>query len=223
MSENSIKKNQCLKELQLNTPDIHPILNYLTNVEGKQDGACFVLPQVINNVIVYNKIIKKTDNIEPESELNFSDNTVNNILTDKSPITNITDMVDTRKTKSSKLNKQQNELINFSFPINENNFLDIIFNITNIKQLINWFIAYDMDDVKTIDLVLNLFWKNYYESINENITEFNELNFLIVKYLYGKVLTHNEIQQLSNKIISKNYGKNIKYLEKIKKYIDELV
>lgn len=212
-----IKKNQCLKkELEPNIPNIHPLINYLMEYPNLKEKQHFVLPQVENNIIIYNKNLKTcVDNkinsdSSSDSELFFSDDNINK---NKSPSTDIFKTV----TSSNK----SNDYISFSFPINSNNFLDVIFNITNINQLINWLTTYDINDKNTIDLVLNMFWTNHYATVNDNINEFNELNFLIVKLLFNKVLTNDKVQQLSNKIISKNYGKNIVYLEKIKKYINE--
>ena len=115
-----------------------------------------------------------------------------------------------------------NNSINFSFPINSNNFLDIVFGITNITQLTGWFIGYNIEDKKTINLVLSLFWENYYETINDNMNEFVYLNSLIAKLLFFKKITTEESLKISNKLISENYGTKIKYLEKIKKYINEI-
>ena len=61
----------------------------------------------------------------------------------------------------------------------------------------------------------------YYETINDNMDEFIYLNSLISKLLFFKKITTEESQKISNKLISENYGTKIKYLEKIKKYIDQ--
>lgn len=211
-----IEKNKCLKkELEPNIANIHPLINYLMQFPNLTEKQHFVLPQVENNIIIYNKKIKNcTDNkseSDSDSELIFSD----------SQIINKEDSSNIFKTGTNNLTQINDNNVSFSFPINSNNFLDIIFNITNINQLINWFRTYDLNDKDTINIVLNLFWKNYYSTVNDNISEFNELNFLIVKLLFNKTLNHDKLQELSNKIISKNYGKNIVYLEKIKKYINK--
>jgi hypothetical protein len=48
---------------------------------------------------------------------------------------------------------------------------------------------------------------------------FIKLNKIIIKYIYNKDILDIDLRNLSNKIIRKYYGKKIKYLEKIKKYI----
>lgn len=211
-----IGKNKCLKkELEPNIPNIHPLINYLMEFPNLTEKQHFVLPQVENNIIIYNKKIKNcTENkseSESDSDLIFSD----------SQIINKEDNSNIFKIGTNNLPSLNDNNVSFSFPINSNNFLDVIFNITNINQLINWLRTYDLNDKDTINIVLNLFWKNYYSTINDNIAEFNELNFLIVKLLFNKTLNNDKLQELSNKIISKNYGKNIIYLEKIKKYINK--
>lgn len=211
-----IGKNKCLKkELEPNIPNIHPLINYLMEFPNLTEKQHFVLPQVENNIIIYNKKIKNcTENkseSDSDSDLIFSD----------SQIINKEDNSNIFKIGTNNLPSLNDNNVSFSFPINSNNFLDVIFNITNINQLINWLRTYDLNDKDTINIVLNLFWKNYYSTINDNIAEFNELNFLIVKLLFNKTLNNDKLQELSNKIISKNYGKNIIYLEKIKKYINK--
>lgn len=211
-----IGKNKCLKkELEPNIPNIHPLINYLMEFPNLTEKQHFVLPQVENNIMIYNKKIKnctenKSDS-DSESDLIFSD----------SQIINKEDNSNIFKIGTNNLTSLNDNNVSFSFPINSNNFLDVVFNITNINQLINWLRTYDLNDKDTINIVLNLFWKNYYSTINDNIAEFNELNFLIVKLLFNKTLNNDKLQELSNKIISKNYGKNIIYLEKIKKYINK--
>jgi hypothetical protein len=212
IKQNIITKNTCLKKVHRNTTDIHPLLNYsLTMPNNIKNNEFFVIPYVDKNIILFNKQLSTCDqNVNNEtsvSELNFGDTLLNE---KKNDVRNIVK------------NIGANNSINFSFPINSNNFLDIVFGITNIGQLINWFIGYNIEDKKTINQVLSLFWENYYETINDNMNEFNQLNFLIAKLLFQKKLTSDESLKVSNKLISENYGKKIKYLEKIKKYIDEI-
>jgi hypothetical protein len=213
IKQNIITKNTCLKKVHRNTTDIHPLLNYsLTMPNNIKNNEFFVIPYVSKNIILFNKQLDSCDqnitNNSMSSDLNFGDTL---LLNEKK-----------NETSNAIKNININNSMNFSFPINSNNFLDIIFGITNITQLTNWFIGYNIEDKKTINLVISLFWENYYETINDNMNEFNHLNTLIAKLLFSKKLTSDESIKISNKLISENYGKKIKYLEKIKKYIDEI-
>ena len=222
MTDNIINKTTPIKELKSNTIDIHPLVNFLIELPDDKKKQYFVLPQIFNNVIIFGKDLKKSDDANlSDSELFFSDTQASNKDKDDDDDNDDDHLTKFEKIDSKSSNTPKNESINFSFPINSNNFLDVIFNITNIKQLTNWLNTYDTNDKDTVDLVLNLFWKNYYNTVDQNMTDFNELNYLIVKIMFDKILTQNEVQLLSNKIISKNYKKKIKYLEKIKKYISE--
>jgi hypothetical protein len=213
IKENIITKNTCLKKVHANTVDIHPLLNYSMSMPNDiKNNEFFVIPYVSKNIIKINKLLDSCDdqnitNKLNSPNLNFSDSLLNDKQNDPSNIIK---------------NISANNSVNFSFPINSNNFLDIVFNITNIGQLINWFMGYNIEDKKTINQVLSLFWENYYETINENMDEFIYLNSIISKLLFFKKITTEESQKISNKLISENYGTKIKYLEKIKKYIDEI-
>lgn len=217
MTDNIINKTTPIKELKSNTIDIHPLVNFLIELPDDKKKQYFVLPQIFNNVIIFGKDLKKSDDANlSDSELFFSDTQASNKDKDDDDDNDDDHLTKFEKIDSKSSNTPKNESINFSFPINSNNFLDVIFNITNIKQLTNWLNTYDTNDKDTVDLVLNLFWKNYYNTVDQNMTDFNELNYLIVKIMFDKILTQNEVQLLSNKIISKNYKKKLNIWKKSK-------
>jgi hypothetical protein len=119
-------------------------------------------------------------------------------------------------------------LLYFTLPINSNNFLDLIFNITTIEHLNEWLNYYetliiDDYDIFNINLVLDLFWKNYYNIINQNINSFINLNQKIIKIMFNKNIDIKIIEKISNKIIEVNYGKKIKYIDEIKKYLTKYI
>ena len=195
IKQNIITKNTCLKKISTNTTDIHPLINYLLTLPNNvKNNEFFVIPYVENNIILFNKQLNSCDqnitNKISSVDLNFGDKLLNE---KKNKVSNIIK------------NINMNNTINFSLPINNNNFLDIVFGITNIEQLINWFIGYNIDDIQTINLVLSLFWEKYYGTINDNLNEFNHLNFLIAKLLFSKKITSDESLKISNKLISEKY------------------
>ena len=121
-----------------------------------------------------------------------------------------------------------NPLMYFTLPINSNNFLDVIFNINTIENLYEWLHYYETIDLQTNDifimgLVLDLFWKNYYNIIDQNIDIFINLNQKLVKILFNKIISVDVISEITNKIIEENYGKKIKYIDEIKKYLTKYI
>jgi hypothetical protein len=66
---------------------------------------------------------------------------------------------------------------------------------------------------------LNLYWKNYYNKIDEDIDNFVIVNKKIFKKFLNKELNNEIILKIINRLIKNNYGKKIKYISKIKKYL----
>lgn len=116
-------------------------------------------------------------------------------------------------------NRIINPATNFGLVINSNNFLDIIFGINTINKLLEWIQNYDLEDRKTINLVLNLFWKNYYYIIDKDLDFFIRFNKVLIKIMFNKDVDIMIVSNIINRLLRKNYGKKIKYLSKIKKYL----
>ena len=192
MKLNILAKNDCLKFNNKNsTYTLHPLINYINNIEDLTDDSCIVLPQLIKNKFNY-MILKNI----------LDDNIINNdniIDDDKKDINNI------------------NPVLNFSLPINSNNFLDIVLNINTINKLYEWFKNCDIEDIQFIKLVLNLFWKNYYHILNDNLNDFYYFNQYLIKKIFKKDIKILIISKIINKMIKKYYGNEIKYLVKLKK------
>jgi hypothetical protein len=232
MSKNIIEKKTCLKDvlsgktkldpIDNHTADIHPLINYLVKMPYFDKPQCFILPQFDDNfndnIIVINKEKETLNKDNLINKLNFSDIDISESSDKADSSDKTSDKISDKSLEKSNINT--NDIFNFSFPINNNNFLDVVFNIRNIKQLINWLLIYDINDLKTINLILDLYWEKYNTIIDQNIDEFYELNKIILSLIFNKKINKTDIQIISNKIISKNYGKKIKYIDEIKKYIN---
>ena len=179
MKHKILSKDDCLKfNDKKSSYTLHPLINFIKNIENSDINSCIVLPQLIDKKS--NHIIQK----------NILDN-----------------------------NKDVNPVFNFSLPINSNNFLDIVLNINTINKLHEWFKNCDIDDIDIINLVLDLFWKNYYHIINDNLNDFYYFNQFLIKKLFNKDIKLSIIIKIINKIIKKHNDNEIKYLIKIKKYL----
>ena len=110
-----------------------------------------------------------------------------------------------------------NPLVNFTLPINSNNFLDVVLSMTTVEQLYEWLDNCNDDDKKMIKIVLDLFWKNYYSIINENIELFVKINHKIIDLFFNRKLSNEIVSSISVSFIKKYSGKKINYLNKIKK------
>jgi hypothetical protein len=185
-----LDKNDCLKLNKKNSSyTLHPLINYITNIEHLNVDLCIVLPQLTNNKLNY--IIQK-DILDDNNDT-------------KKDIYNI------------------NPVFNFSLPINSNNFLDIILNINTVNKLYEWFKSCDIENMDIIKLVLNLFWKNYYHILNDNLDDFYYFNQYLIKKIFKKDIKILIIAKIINKIIKKYYGNEIKYLVKIKKNLSKYI
>ncbi len=203
MSNNSLLKNDCINIIKPDNLSIHSLINYVYKSE-ESSNLCSTLPYVSKNVINFFNDENNTTNNNIEIKLDID---LNSESTNKLP-SNVPDLLD--------------PVLNFSFPINNNNFIEIVFNITSINKLSEWFDYYDLSDRDTVDLVLDLFWLNN-TTINENIDQFILLNQKIIKIIFNNEITINESTKIVNKLIKNNYGKRIKYLDKIKKYLTKYI
>jgi len=196
-----IQKEDCLNIINLNKIDkeityIHPLFNYY-NTDNFKKEKCYILPTLNENKLeIIKDNYKDSDNIIINSDL-FSESTIN---TDN----NVKDI---------------NPLLYFTLPINSNNFLEIVFNISNLSQLNQWINLIESSEIKLLDFVLNLYWKNYYNKIGEEIDNFIIVNKKIFKKFLNKDLSNDIILKIINRLIKNNYGKKIKYISKIKKYL----
>jgi len=172
---------------------IHPLFNYYNKDNLKKEKS-YILPQMIDNKI---NIIKE----------NTSDK--DNIIINSDSLSEITEnkIIDI------------NPLLYFTLPINSNNFLEIVFNISNLSQLNQWINLIDKSELQLLDFVLNLYWKNYYNTIDEDIDNFIIVNKKIIKKFLDREMTNEIILKIINRLIKNNYGKKIKYISKIKKYL----
>ena len=112
-----------------------------------------------------------------------------------------------------------NPLMYFTSPINSNNFLELVFNISNPYQLNQWINLLDSSEIKLLRFVLNLYWKNYYNKIDDDMDNFIVVNKKIFRKFLNKNIDDKIIIKIINRLIKNNYGKKIKYISKIKKYL----
>jgi hypothetical protein len=193
-----LNKNDCIKKIT-NPVYIHPLLNMLYVDDKIKNDECMVLPQVNKNKQEYVKHI-----VENEEKIIFDIDESNKI----------------KKTVEKKVIKTDfDPVIYFSLPINSNNFLEIVFNITNLIQLEKWINSINNDNKKALDTVMDLFWINCFDKIDEDLDIFIKINQQIIYIILNKKIDIDIMTKVVNKLIKKNYGKKIKYITKIKKYL----
>lgn len=198
MLNNIVEKKECLgtinkNNISKNIKYIHPLINTFKEEQIDKE-KCYILPQLIDNRIqLTNKPI-----INEKLILN------SNVLSDSTV---------------SDINTTINPLSYFSLPINSNNYIEIVFGISNISQLNQWINIIDDTDIDLLDFVMNLFWKNYYNIIDEDINNFIIVNKKIIKKFMYKEIDEAIIIKIVNRLIKNNFGKKIKYINKIKKYL----
>jgi hypothetical protein len=208
----NIKKTECIKLFKSNEPSsIHPLLNLIINRSNNPKlnesnnniDLCHILPQIANNMMFF--MMKPSSLKNDESQLNMQ---ISEIKSDV--------------IKDGKQNEVcDNPFTNFMLPINGNNFLEIVFNITTINQLYEWISNFDVNirSKNIVELVLDLFWINNYNKIDDELDMFIKLNQEIIKIMFNKNVSHEIVIKIINRLVRNNYGKKIKYLDKIKKYL----
>jgi len=210
-----INKKDCLKIIKPNNESaIHPLLNcdfkFLDTT--RNFDLCHVLPQYYNNIFVTTMrtaLLDTDNNNNVKLSMGETDNNENVKIINKCIIDNNIPCFD--------------PIINFTLPVNSHNFLEIVFDIQNIEQLYEWFDTFDIENKKIINLVLDLFWINNFDKLDNNIELFIKLNQKIIKLLFNKDISTEIMSKISNKLIQRNFGKKIKYLTKIKKYLTKYI
>jgi len=243
----NITKNDCLKIIKHDDYiSIHPLLNNICDYstpffKGKPD-MCHVLPQFLKNnekeenILLINLTTRSlkekikndpnSNNINLFDDMNISDK---EMLDDdiKDDIKNPKLSKNNIEEKKSLTNDCHDGLIcidplfNFTLPINKNNFLDIVFQISSLEDLKKWLSENDLKKlpIRMINTVFDLFWENCYNKIDEDINLFIEINKKLINVIFEKDLAIVTLKKIVNRMIKNNYGKKIKYLDKIKKYL----
>jgi hypothetical protein len=241
---NNIDKNDCLKFIKNDDSfSIHPLLNTyydytkFTIFENKPD-MCHVLPQLMKKkkgtTIITNIGINilKENIAASKTELNIDNINLSDDLNDLNELNKSNDLNTVDIKSSQNLKKECNDslkcidpALNFALAINKNNFLDIVFQITSIEDLNNWLFTNDLNrlPIEMINTVLDLFWENYYNKIDEDINLFIEINKKLIYVFFQEDLTIEIATKIVNRLIKNNYGKKIKYLSKIKKYLTKYI
>jgi hypothetical protein len=177
---------------------IHPLINmYDTSILKKDES--YVLPQLIDNVLT----------IKNKKDIN------NNII--------INSDTELQSSTTNKLEVDINPLMYFTSPINSSNFLELVFNISNPYQLNQWINLLDSSEIKLLRFVLNLFWLNYHNKVDDDMDNFIIVNKKIFKKFLNKNIDDKIIIKIVNRLIKNNYGKKIKYISKIKKYLTKYI
>jgi hypothetical protein len=215
-----LTKNDCISTIKSNNHSvIHPLINSILHYNTISDSnddmtKCLIIPQILNeinkNTLFYGLDKNKLNKRKKKDRLIFD--------------TNNKDIEDTEISESiSELSlcddECNNPLINFTLPINSNNFLDVVLSMTTVEQLYEWLDNCIDDDKKMIGIVLDLFWKNYYNIIDENIELFIKINHKIIDLIFNRKLSNDIVSSISVTFIKKYSGKKINYLNKIKKYL----
>ena len=230
MSKSKIlKKNDCIKFVKSdkistsqNSIDINPLLSIIVENPKPIGDFCYVIPQIgNNNETIQMKLISTIKNENNESnidDLNISDVSDTSSNSSKSSDEHIKQI----NNKISDIHEIDKSML-FTLPINSNNFLEIVFNISNIRQLNDWITDLDNKNTDIIEIALNLFWINYYNKIDKDFETFIKLNKNIINNILNKEVNIDIINKIVNRLIKKNYGKKIKYLDKIKKYLRKYI
>ena len=189
----SIKKNVCIEEI--NNKNIHPLMNII--IDDTEKNKCLVIPQIENNIC---NIIKTKIDLK-EDYLNI-------------------DYFNEKKTEK-KIEKIEDNVLFFTLPINSNNFLEIVFNISNLEQLNNWLNILNTNNINLniINTVFNLYWNNNYDDILNDLDLFITINYKLINKFLNKNINLTITNNIINKLINEPYEKNINYIDKIKKYI----
>lgn len=209
-----LTKNDCISTIKSDDHCvIHPLINNVSHYKGDTE-RCLIIPQIVNeinkNTLFYTLDKTILNKRKKKDKLIFD--------------TNNKDIEDTEISESiSELSlcdvECKNPLIHFTLPINSNNFLDVVLSMTTVEQLYEWLDNCIDDDKKMIGLVLDLFWKNYYTIIDENIELFIKINHKIIDLVFNRNLSNDIVSSISVTFIKKYSGKKINYLNKIKKYL----
>ena len=199
MNTDLIRKEDFLDKINIKNKNddvvfIHPLINMFNTSILKKDET-YVLPQLIDNIIT----IKNKKYID------------NDIILNSDTITDVSSQI--------KSDIEINPLMYFTSPINSNNFLELVFNISNPYQLNQWINLLDSSEIKLLRFVLNLYWKNYYNKIDDDMDNFIVVNKKIFRKFLNKNIDDKIIIKIINRLIKNNYGKKIKYISKIKKYL----
>ena len=118
-------------------------------------------------------------------------------------------------------------LNNFEYPINLNNFLNIVYNINNLNDLFEYINNNHKILLKeTYIRLLNNSWYSLFDNIKNNFDLFLKINIFIFKDLMKKNNINdclnddiiNDITNIIRKLIKKNKRK-INYIQKIKEKI----
>lgn len=202
MENLTIKRDNFLDKINVSNPEdaivyIHPLINFHNSSFIKKNET-YILPQLIENILT----IKNKKDIENEIILNS----------------------DTISTESSiKPTIPINPLLYFTSPINSSNFLELVFNISNVYQLNQWINLINISDIKLLRQVLKYFWINYHNKVDEEMDTFIIVNKKIFKKFLYKDVDDKIIIKIINRLIKNNYGKKIKYISKIKKYLTKYI
>lgn len=210
-----LTKNDCISTIKSEDHSvIHPLINNISNFTDNITIKCLVIPQILNemnnNTLFYTLDKTKLNKRKKKDRLIFDTN--NKDIEDIEISESISEL-------SLCEDECNNPLINFTLPINSNNFLDVVLSITTVEQLYEWLNNCIDDDKKMIEIVLDLFWKNYYNIIDENIELFIKINHKIIDLIFNRKLGNDIISSISVSFIKKYSGKKINYLNKIKKYL----
>jgi hypothetical protein len=215
-----LTKNDCISTIKSNNHSvIHPLINSILHYNSISDSnddmtKCLIIPQILNeinkNTIFYTLDKNKLNKRKKKDRLIFDIN--NKDIEDSEISESISEL-------SLCEDDCNNPLINFTLPINSNNFLDVVLSMTTVEQLYEWLDNCIDDDKKMIGIVLDLFWKNYYSIIDENIELFIKINHKIIDLIFNRKLSNDIVSSISVTFIKKYSGKKINYLNKIKKYL----
>lgn len=211
-----IPYHDIIDDLQINFDNIST--NIQPNVSTNMSTN--VQPNVSTNIqsnIKQNTSTNTLTNTLTNASTNISTNTLDDLPSYVLPIVSSEMLLNVTSNDVCNLNP----VMNFSLPINSNNFLDIVFRIETLYNLDEWINNLDFNDdvsLKLLPLALDLFWKNNYNKIDEELDFFMSFNRKILKIIIDKPINKSIALYVANKLMKHDYGKEINYINQIKKY-----
>ena len=230
----NIDKNDCLKFIKsTDVTSIHPLLNTFNvwdNLYKDKPDMCHVLPQ-LNKNILGDTIVTTLSTNKLKENIKSDSLDINNLRTDSidnlvEPEANIkSDSINTNDLKSTDDLMCIDPVMNFSMPINNSNFLDIVFKITSVIDLYNWLLNSQTNnkEIEIIETVFDLFWEYYYHKIDDELDLFIKTNQKLIYIILNKDISLEITKNIVNRLIKNNFGKKINYLSKIKKYLTKYI
>jgi len=139
---------------------------------------------------------------------------------------------------SNVIDLTKNPSINFGMPIDETNFLEIVFNINDFNDLYDWIdenkhlkntknqvvmfqnIKNQEPESYLIDRILKLFWNKYKNDLDNNFDILIKINKLLIYIYFNENIHNDKILIITKNFIKNNFNNNnLNYINELKTFI----